>query len=208
MIPKFILGIGVLFLLFLVFLLTSGNPPLTNYPPKNDVIVAFGDSLVAGTGATEGNDFVSKLGVRIGKPIVNLGVPGDTTADGLARVEEVLAYNPGVVILLLGGNDYLRRIDEETTRTNLAKLIQTLQENGSMIVLLGVRSGILISGRDDMYEDLTESYGLVYVEDVLDGIFGKQELMYDGIHPNDAGYTIIADRLLNVFQEYELADIR
>ncbi len=180
------------------------DAPITNYPPKNEKIVAFGDSLVFGTGATKGGDFVSLVGRRLQRPVVNLGVPGDTTADGLVRADDVIAEDPGVVLLLLGGNDYLRRIEKETTEANLAKLMRMFQDRGAVVVLLGVRGGILIDGRDDMYRALAEEYGAVYVEDVLDGIFGDATLMYDGIHPNDAGYAIIAERLVAVFEEKEI----
>lgn len=195
----------VLMLVVALFLFRySDSPPITNYPPKKEAVVAFGDSLVFGQGASEGNDFVSVLSRAIGRPIVNLGVPGDTTEDGLARADVALGENPGIVLILLGGNDYLRRVDEEITRANLGALIERFQDAGAVVVLLGVRSGILINGRDDMYEELSETYGTIYVEDVLDGIFGNANLMYDGIHPNDAGYRMIAERLADVFREYEL----
>ncbi len=198
-----IIGIIVL-TFFLIGKAFLSEKDITNYPPKNEKVVAFGDSLIFGVGATKGKDFISLLGERIGKDIVNLGVSGNTTEDGIRRVNEVLEEDPGIVILLLGGNDYLRRIPEEKTRENLETLIQTFTANGSVVVLLGVRGGILIDGRDDLYRELSEEYGTVYVEDVLDGIFRKSELMFDTIHPNDAGYAIIAERLSEVFEEEEL----
>lgn len=73
------------------------------------------------------------------------------------------------------------------------------------MVLLGVRGGVLQDGREAMYEDLSQRYGAVYVHDVLDGIFLKPELMSDGIHPNNKGYAVIANRLFEVFQEKELS---
>jgi acyl-CoA thioesterase-1 len=194
-----VLLVGVLLWQFL-----GSTAHITNYPPKNETIVAFGDSLVFGQGATKGNDFVSLLGEKLGKEIVNRGVSGNTTQDGLNRMEEVLQEDPGIVILLLGGNDYLRKVPEEMTKKNLGTLIETFQKNGSVVVLLGVRGGILQDGREGMYEDLSKKYGTVYVPDVLDGVFLKPELMADGIHPNDKGYTIIAERLFGVFKDKEL----
>ncbi len=189
---------------FLFFYFLDGQGVITNYPPKNEKIVAFGDSLVFGVGATKGNDFVSLLGDTVGNDIINLGVSGDTTEDGVLRMQEVLKEDPGIVILLLGGNDYLRRIPEEKTRENLETLIKAFTTNGSVVVLLGVRGGVLIDGREEVYRDLSEQYGTVYVEDVLDGVFLKPELMFDGIHPNDGGYAIIAERLYEVFKEENL----
>lgn len=199
-----VIGIVILLVgsLFLYFFGTSAK--ITNYPPKNETIVAFGDSLVFGQGATEGNDFVTLLGKKLGREIVNRGVSGNTTQDGLNRIEEVLQEDPGIVVLLLGGNDYLRKVPEEVTKKNLGTLIETFEKNGSVVVLLGVRGGILQDGREGMYEDLSKKYGTVYVSDVLAGIFLKPELMADSIHPNDKGYAIIAERLFEVFTDKEL----
>lgn len=194
-----ILGVGILIAVYF-----QSASLITNYPPKNNIIVAFGDSLVFGVGSTRGNDFVSVLGTTLDRPILNLGVSGNTTADGILRVDTVIEEDPGIVLLLLGGNDYLRRIPEEETRANLETLITTFQKKGAVVVLLGVRGGILRDGRGALYEDLGAQYGVVYVPDVLDGIFGTPDRMYDAIHPNDAGYAIIAARLVEVFKEYKL----
>lgn len=192
-------GLLVLFLGVGIFYNFFTDSPITNYPPKNQTIVAFGDSLVFGQGATTGNDFVSVLSRSLGRNIINLGITGNTTEDGLVRVQEVLVHDPGTVILLLGGNDYLRRIPKETTRKNLETLIETIHTNGSVVVLLGVRGGVLRDGRAEMYRELSAQYGTVYLPDVLDDLLLKPELMSDDIHPNDAGYAIIADRLREVF---------
>ncbi len=187
-----------------VFFFLNNTATITNYPPKNEKIVAFGDSLVFGQGAGEGNDFVSVLEKKLGKDIVNLGVSGNTTADGLRRIEEVLDEDSGIVIVLLGGNDGLRRISKETTRANLKAIVEKCIEQGSVVVLLGVRGGLIVDEREEIYREVSDEYGAVYVEDVLDGIFLKPELMSDGIHPNDAGYAIIAERLYKIFIKNKL----
>ncbi len=199
-----VVGIVILLVGSLFWYFFGSSVTITNYPPKNQTIVAFGDSLVFGQGATKGNDFVSLLGDKLGQEIINLGVSGNTTQDGINRMDEVLKEDPGTVILLLGGNDYLRKIPEEETKKNLGILIESFEKNGSVVVLLGVRGGVLQDGREGMYEDLSKKYGTVYVSDVLDGIFLKTELMSDGIHPNDKGYAIIAERLFEVFTDKEL----
>ncbi len=182
----------------------SDTNRVTNYPPKNATIVAFGDSLVSGYGATPGNDFVSILSRTIKRDIMNQGVSGNTTADGLLRVEEVFEVDPGIVILLLGGNDFLKRVPEPTTRANLSALIEQLTKGGAVVVLLGVRGGVFGDSSEVLFEELSEQYGTIYVPDVLDGLFLKPEFMFDGIHPNDAGYARIAERLRTVFEEYDL----
>lgn len=183
------------------YFIFSADREIVNYPPKEGPIVAFGDSLVSGVGAEEGEDFISLLSVKLGKLIINMGVPGNTTADGIVRVGEVLEQKPSVVILLLGGNDYLRRIPKEQTFQNLRQIIRTLQNDGILVVLLGVRGGVLADGFASDFETVAEEMGTVYVENVLDGIFGKPELMADGIHPNEKGHALIAEKVYGEMRE-------
>ncbi len=202
---RLLVGGGAICVLALVLVWVGfRQDPIKNYPPKNSTVVAFGDSLVHGEGATLGNDFVSLLGQKLGRPIVNLGVNGDTTADGVRRLPELLAYDPGTVILLLGGNDTIKRIPKDTTEENLETIIETLQKSSVVVVLLGVRGGILGDPKKDMYESLSDTYQIPYLPNVLDDLFGKQEFMSDGVHPNDAGYAIIADRVTELFLEHKL----
>jgi acyl-CoA thioesterase I len=202
---KYVLGTLCILGIAMLWLFLSGSvTSITNYPPKNSTIVAFGDSLVAGEGAPKGNDFVSVLSVRIGRPILNLGVNGDTTALGLARVSEITKRDPGIVILLLGGNDALQKVSLEATEANLRKLIDTIQKNGAVVVLVGIRGGILKDSYATLYESLAEEYGAVLVPDILGGIMLKPELMHDSVHPNEKGYREIAMRIQEVIEEAEL----
>lgn len=195
--PRY-LAIAFVFLLIPLgayWFLLRGAPEITNYPSAGVDVIAFGDSLVAGVGATEGNDFVAALSRRIGSPIVNLGVSGNTTADGLARLSELDAYNPKVVLLLLGGNDYLRKVPQAQTFANLGAIIENIQSRGAIVVLLGVRGGLLADKFDNEFEALAKRYHTAYVSDVLDGLFAHPQYMADEVHPNDAGYAMIASRV-------------
>ncbi len=191
-----ILVVGILWYFF------ASGPSIANYPPKNDTIVAFGDSLVFGTGATVGNDFVSLLSAKMGAPIINLGVPGNTTEDGLSRLQEVKEKDPGMVILLLGGNDYLRKIPEGQTFQNLRTIIAALEKGGAVVVLLGVRGGVLRDTFEDQFETLGEETGVIFVPNVLSGLFGNMTYMSDAIHPNDKGYARIAERVYETIEKY------
>lgn len=190
-----VLGAGVAAYLFFF-----SSPAVTNYPPGEGPIVAFGDSLVYGTGSTKEKDFVSLLSQQLGEPIENLGVPGDTTADGLERLGEVLERKPRIVLLLVGGNDYLRRTPPTETFANLSSLIDQLHEEGAVVVLLGVRGGVLRDNFSDSFEQLAKEKNTAYVSDVLSGLLGNESLMADQIHPNDAGYARIAERVYEVIQ--------
>ncbi len=115
----------------------------TNYPLRQGPVVAFGYSLIQGVGSTEGKDFVSLLSKKIGEPVENFGVSGDTTRDSLARLGEAVTRHPRIAIILLGGNDYLKRVPEKETFDNLRKIIEAFQEDGALVVVLGVRGGLL-----------------------------------------------------------------
>jgi acyl-CoA thioesterase-1 len=180
---------------FVVYYFFMHSENIVNYPPKSGPIVAFGDSLVVGVGSPETEGFIAPLADLVGEPIQNRGVRGDTTADGLARIETVLELKPRIVLLLLGGNDYLRKVPKAETSENLRTLIKTLQAEGILVVLLGVRGGVLTDGYETMYEEMAQTTGSVYVENVLDGIFGNASLMSDSIHPNREGYARIAKKV-------------
>jgi acyl-CoA thioesterase I len=196
-INKKVVGVVLMVVVVLVLhMIFSGKEEIRNFPSGGTDIIAFGDSLVEGYGASSiEKNFVSVLSQKIGKPIVNLGVSGNTTADGLKRIGELDEYNPKVVLLLLGGNDFLRKVPTETTFENLSKIIEAIQSRGAVVVLLGVRSGIFGGKFDEKFEELQEKYETVYVPDVLSGLLGDMRYMHDAIHPNDVGYAKIADRL-------------
>lgn len=199
---KFLYGFGAVMLLMLLYFVLGGDTTIKNYPSKGVDIVAFGDSLVQGVGATsESTNFVSILSRKIGKPIINLGVSGNTTIDGLARINELDRYNPKVVILLLGGNDYLKKVPINDTFSNLEKLIKNIQSRGAIVVLLGIRGGLISDKFDKKFEDLSEETQTAFVSNVLDGLLARDEYMSDAIHPNDTGYAKIATRVYPVLNK-------
>ncbi len=195
----------LLFLIISIFLLLIFFWPKKQevkiYPSSQKAIVAFGDSLVEGVGASEGNDFVSLLSKKTGKEIINKGKSGDTTKSALLRLEELLDLKPKIVILLLGGNDYLRRVPKKETFDNLEKIIESLQKNNVTVLLLGIRGGILKDNYKNDFKNLAEKYQLAYVPDVLLGILGKKKYMSDQIHPNDKGYELIAKKVFVVMND-------
>lgn len=183
---------------FLLILFKKDNVEIKNYPSKGTDILAFGDSLIEGIGSTQNNDFISLLSKRIGKEIINLGVSGNTTEDGIERLNDLENYNPKIVILLLGGNDALRRIPTEKTFNNLGFIIQKIQDKGAAVLLLGIKGNLLGDKYKSEFEKISKKYQTAYVPNVLDGLFANPKLMSDGIHPNDAGYKIIAEKVYPV----------
>ncbi len=188
--------------LFVIFFFPDPKTKIVNYPSKGESIVAFGDSLVQGVGSSKGKDFVSVLSGQTGKKIVNLGVSGNTTTQGLARVEDIKQYKPKVVLILLGGNDFLHKTPQEETFANLEKIITAAQSYGAVVVLLGVQGGLFLDPYAPLFKKLSKEKGTLYVPDVLEGLVGDARYMSDSIHPNDIGYEKIA---IKVYPELQKA---
>lgn len=193
-------GVILVVILIVYFFFWRGEH-ITNMPPKNDTVVFFGDSFVAGVGATEDNDLPRLIDRAIDQMVLNHGKSGDTTHDALARVDAAIAQDPGMVVIVLGGNDVLQKIPKNETFDNMKTMIDLFHDSGAVVVLVGVRSGVVGDGRGDEYEELAHKTGSVYVSDILSDVFGKRQYMTDAVHPNDAGYAMIAERLIPIISD-------
>lgn len=178
--------------------------PLVNQHSTGSSIIAFGDSITAGSGAGRGEDYPSQLSRMADVEILNRGVPGDTTAGGLARLErDVLGSDPRIVIVCLGGNDMLQRMEPDTTFANLEKIIRRIQSSGALVVLVAVDGGFLVGGgHGKRFRELARQTGVVFVPDVLAGILTSPKLKADQIHPNGKGYTIMAERIYKALKPH------
>lgn len=194
---KKLLLIGIALAIGLVvFLKLRPGGGYVNLPPTGGSSwVAFGDSLTAGLGASEGNDYPSVLGKRLGISIRNFGTPGATSQDALAKVDDVLKAKPRVVLLCFGGNDTLQGVPHSQTFGNLSQVIDQLQQAGAFVVLLGVHSASIRDKYRSEFKKLAKAKRVLLVPDILDGILGDPRLMSDYVHPNDQGYSAIAERL-------------
>jgi acyl-CoA thioesterase-1 len=165
-------------------------------------IIAFGDSLTAGYGASAGEDYPSRLSLLIGSTVINAGVSGDTTQDALARLDtDVLARDPRIVIVGLGGNDYLRSIPISATEANLRSIIRKIHDAHAMVVLLGFRFPSLNVNYEDMYDRVASEERCLVVPKVLSGILTDPSLKSDEVHPNARGYQLIAERVAGPLQK-------
>jgi len=192
--------IGLLVLLGIGWWMFGGSGPreLKNYPPTaTGPWIAFGDSLTEGFGAARGEDYPSVFSRLTGIKVKNLGLSGNTTQDGLNRLEEAAQMKPRVVLLCLGGNDTLRQMAPETTFANLGKIIDRFHREGSFVVLIGVQSANLLRDKNhERFEGLAEEKQVFLIENILDGVIFDRSLMSDRIHPNDQGYEKIARRFV------------
>lgn len=165
--------------------------------PADATILAFGDSLTYGTGANAGESYPEVLASLTGRRVINAGVPGETTTDGLARLPRVLEEtNPDLIILCLGGNDFLRRFDPAQTRSNLVRMIQMIRAENVPLLLVAVPQLRLLSSSDPVYKELSREFKLPLENEIVADVLHDRDLKADPIHPNAAGYRKIAEALV------------
>jgi acyl-CoA thioesterase I len=176
---------------------------IKNTPPTGDNIICFGDSLTYGTGATKGMDYPAQLSRLISKPVLNKGVPGDTTGLALARLDQdVLSQSPRIVLITLGGNDLKNRLPKDTAFQNLKTIIEFIQAKGALVIVGGIDLPFGGRGFGPGYEQLCRETGAVFVPNIFAGIMGNSELMSDPIHPNAAGYKIMAEKFCQAIKPH------
>jgi lysophospholipase L1-like esterase len=185
-------SIFVLLVILLVCACGSKEVKLSPVPP-DAVILAFGDSITFGTGAARGQSYPDILQTSIKRKIVNAGVPGETSEQGLKRMPQALAQTrPKLVILCHGGNDILRRLDPDVTSKNITAMINLIRKQGAEAVLIGVPRPKLVPSTAPYYKTISEKMGVPLEEEILLTILTTRDLKADYIHPNAAGYVRLA----------------
>lgn len=189
--------------LFYILILTGcDSGPHISPLDQESVVLAFGDSLTHGTGAPDGQSYPDVLSQLLNRPVINLGVPGEVTAAGLKRLPDVLnQYNPTLVILCLGGNDFLRRLDESETSRNLKAMIELIQQHGANLVLVAVPKLGFGLGIPKFYLEIAKQYSIPLQEDILLELLGDNSMKSDSIHPNATGYRLMAKAIHEVINE-------
>ncbi len=172
---------------------SGGGADLPKLAP-GDVILAFGDSLTFGTGASREESYPAALSRRTGFEVVNAGVPGEVSAKGLKRLPKVLdQVRPKLVILCLGGNDMLRRQDSARTEENLRQMVHLIRAQGAAVVMLGVPEPGLFLSTADVYERVASELDVPLEDDIIPDLLGDNQYKSDHIHPNAAGYSRLAE---------------
>lgn len=194
-------GFQSLFCLFLLFIIS-----LNTLAAKQITIMLYGDSLMAGYGLNQNENLSSALTAKFNLKgtvvlIINASVSGNTTSNGLARLDWSLGESPNIVILCLGANDMLRGIDPKYIKENLNTMISKINESGSKVILAGMRSpksmgGIYQQRFDQMYREIAEEHDLTFMPFLLEGIaLEKKYLQNDDKHPNALGIQVMANNL-------------
>ncbi|HHT00984.1 MAG TPA: arylesterase, partial [Thiomicrospira sp.] len=157
----------LLSIIIVALLLTSCSRAKLPALQSEDVIVAFGDSLTAGYGVTKNQSYPAVLANLTRHKVINAGISGETTAQGLARFQSVLEeHNPGLVILLEGGNDVLQKVPVGVIYSNLKRMLQIAKKKGVPVLLIGVPEKKLFGSSLDIYADLAEEFDIPLEEDI------------------------------------------
>ena len=176
----------------------SGTPQHAPLPPGTSVL-AFGDSVTYGTGAAPSENYPLKLAARTGWNIHNAGIPGDTADLAKLRITEAIeASKPALVIVEIGGNDFLRQRPESAVKEDIRAILKAVRQSGALPVLVAVPRLSMLAvlsrpGDSPIYAELANEEGVLLVEGVFSDILSDNRLKTDPIHPNAAGYLQLAD---------------
>ena len=173
-----------------------GDAPKLERLPEDAVILAFGDSLTYGTGATEAESYPAQLEALVARRVVRAGVPGEVTAQALARLPGAIdEHAPRVLILCIGGNDFLRRLGNAQAERNVRAMVRLAQDRGIGVVLVATPEPGITVTPPAFFEAIAEEFGLVYEPGVIGEVLRDASLKSDPIHPNARGYRVIAERV-------------
>jgi len=191
------------------FLLVFFSSNLSSMPIK---IMLYGDSLMAGYGLTQNKNLSSVLINKIKKnytdiDLINASVSGNTSNDGLARLEWSLEDKPAVIVLCLGSNDMLRGIDPIITKANLNEIITRIKEKNIIVLLSGMLAPDSMGQNykqqfDNIYPELAQKHKLIFMPFFLKDVALQEEyLLDDYIHPNHEGIKVITNNLFPYIKE-------
>ena len=179
-----------------------GERPRLERLAPDAVVLAFGDSLTYGTGAAEDESYPAQLEKLIGRRVVRAGVPGEVTAQALARLPAALdEHAPRLVLLCIGGNDFLRRLGNPQAEKNVREMVKLAQNRGVAVLLIGTPEPGFTVSPPSFYAGIAKEYRVPYEGAIVGEVLKDRTLKADPIHPNAAGYRIIAERLAATLRE-------
>lgn len=172
-------------------------------------VLALGDSLTAGYGAGDGEDYPTQLALITGWQVMNGGVSGDTSAQALARLPNLLESQPDLVIISIGGNDFLRKLPESETRDNISQIIEQIQSKHIPAVLVAIpyfTAGALLGSVSEhpLYDDLAKQYTLPLLKGVWADVLSDSEMKSDQVHGNGKGYRYFAEKMADFLEKQGL----
>jgi acyl-CoA hydrolase len=185
-----------------ILLVACGGEKAKAIIPANSTVVILGDSLTYGTGADKGQDYASMLANNTGWNVINAGIPGNTSSNGLARLPDLLSeHHVDLLIVELGGNDFLQHLPEKETASNLKAILAQSKAKNIPTVMLAIPAfsplGAAFGNLSDhpIYEKIAQETGTALIEDVFSDVLAKNGLKADPVHPNAAGYRVVEEGL-------------
>jgi len=191
--------IAVVVAAFAIALCGCSRGPRIDKLERDAAVLAFGDSLTFGTGAGPEESYPAVLERAIGRKVVNAGVPGEVSAEGLARLPEALdEVRPRLLILCHGGNDFLRRLDEARAAENLRAMIRLARGRGIAVVLMATPKPGLPPSVPRFYGEIAAEFAIPFEDEVIRSVLLDNALKSDMVHPNARGYAAMAAALQRV----------
>ena len=197
--------------LALPLLAACGRPPKLAGVPPGATVLALGDSITFGTGASPETSYPAVLSQLTGWEVVNAGVPGDTSAGAVQRLPGLLEeHEPRLVLVSIGGNDFLRRLPPADTRANIRRICQLGVAAGAQVLLVGVPEPSALAavarslGDHAMYEELAGELELPLHAQGWAEVLSDPALRSDAIHANARGYAQFARGLADTAREVGL----
>ena len=198
--PTRIVRALVFWLLFAVSACTK--PPVATVVAPGASVLAFGDSVTYGTGAAPGEDWPTRLAESTGWQIVNAGIPGDTAENGRERLGALLdEHRPALVIIEIGGNDFLRHRPAAAVKEDLRSMIRAARATRAQVALVAVPELSLlgaVTGKpkdSPIYRALADEEKVPLIASVFANVLAQPELCADRIHPNANGYRQMASQM-------------
>ncbi|HBA64922.1 MAG TPA: arylesterase [Methylococcaceae bacterium] len=175
----------------------SESPPTLSGLPENAVILAFGDSLTYGSGASDGDAYPRVLSNLIDREVINEGISGETSQSGAQRLPALLdEYRPDLLILIHGGNDMLRKIPVQETIDHLNSMIAEAQQRNIGVIMMGVpKPALFLLDSAEFYRTIAEQNGIPADLNTLPELLGSTEFKSDPVHLNPAGYKKLAEKI-------------
>ena len=191
----------LVYLTLVVFGCTEPNVNLKELS-SNAVILAFGDSLTYGTGASDEQAYPSILAGLTSLEVANEGIPGEISHDGANRLPGLLdEIQPELLILIHGGNDILKKIPPAETAKNIGKMIGEARQRDISVILLGVpEPKLFVTSSAEIYQIIAKQYDIAADLSTLPEILRDRDLKSDMVHPNAKGYSQMAENIYSLLK--------
>lgn len=201
----------LIFILGLSLVACSSNKEKLPAIPTDTTILVLGDSLSYGSGASPETSYPTLLAQHTGWNIINAGVPGDTTAQGLARLPELINdYQPQYLFIELGGNDFIKKVPITQTQKNLTAIITLAKQNNIPTLMIAIPEyqpvAAAFGGLSDheIYQKLAIEYDIPLIENLFSEVLSDNALKADYVHPNAKGYAVVEQGLREALFELGL----